>query len=263
MRTLLIDADILAYRASATGETVVDWDGDGEKTQVPEDFNEVMKRCDEQVSRLKETLNAHAVLICLSCPSSENWRRGVLPSYKMNRAGNIRPVHLQRAKDFLAQAYPSLLWDTLEADDVMGIVSTDPTGLGERIIVSEDKDMQTIPGLLFNPDKDHAVRTITPDQANHFHMMQTLMGDPVDGYSGAPGVGPRKAQIALADADTPVRRWEAVVCCYLNALRKKNPDATREDAFKAAITQARVARILHHSDYSHKTGKVTLWKQPS
>jgi DNA polymerase-1 len=177
----------------------------------------------------------------------------------MNRAGLQRPVHLTRAKEFLAMAYPSLLWDNLEADDIMGIISTQRDGFGEHIIVSEDKDMQTIPGLLFNPDKDDAPRRITPEQANIFHMMQTLTGDPVDGYKGAPGVGPAKAKAALAEADTPARRWEAVVLCYLQAMRKKNDEVTREEAFKAALTQARVARILHASDYNRKSGKVTYW----
>jgi DNA polymerase-1 len=259
MRTLLIDADILAYRASATGEKKCDWDGDGEVTQIPEDFGSVMDRCSEAVNNLKNRLESDAILICLSCPSDENWRRKVLPSYKMNRAGLQRPVHLTRAKEFLAMAYPSLLWDNLEADDIMGIISTQRDGFGEHIIVSEDKDMQTIPGLLFNPDKDDAPRRITPEQANIFHMMQTLTGDPVDGYKGAPGVGPAKAKAALAEADTPARRWEAVVLCYLQAMRKKNNEVTREEAFKAALTQARVARILHASDYNRKSGKVTYW----
>jgi DNA polymerase-1 len=263
MRTLLIDADILAYRAAAAGEVSVDWDGDGDKTQSPEDFSEIMKRCDQAVQNLKDKLAATAVLICLSCPSHANWRREVLPSYKMNRANNVRPIHLQRAKDYLATGYPSLLWDRLEADDVMGIISTDPKGIGDRIIVSEDKDMQTIPGLLFNPDKDSYVRVITEDDANWFHMYQTLTGDTVDGYKGAPGIGDVKARNILEEADTPARRWEAVVLCYLQAMRKKNNEVNREEAFKAALVQARVARILHHSDYSRKSRIVTLWKPPS
>ena len=38
------------------------------------------------------------------------------------------------------------IWDRLEADDVMGIMATSTMLDGEKVIVSEDKDMKTILG---------------------------------------------------------------------------------------------------------------------
>jgi 5'-3' exonuclease len=260
MKTLLIDGDILAYRAAAQGEIRVDWDGDGDVVRHSPDFSTVMESCDKAIREWKKELQADAVIVCLSCPTSEGWRRDVLPSYKMNRAGNMRPEHLQTAKDYLTSAYQTELWDRLEADDVMGIMSTDAKKIGQMIIVSEDKDMKTIPGWLFNPSNDYTPKFISEDRANQFHMLQTLTGDAVDGYKGAPGIGPMKALAALEPATTPAERWAAVVDCYWKAMAKKQGSPIPlHEAEAAALVQARVARILHKSDYSYSTEKVTLW----
>jgi DNA polymerase-1 len=216
-------------------------------------------------------LEADDVLICLS-DDIINFRKKVDPTYKSNRSGTDRPVYLYEMKDWLRDFYPSRFLPTLEADDVMGILSTEAHD-EERIIVSEDKDMKTIPGLLYQPHHPElGIQEISQDYADFYHMYQTLIGDSTDGYPGCPGVGPKKAvemlegRLKYVPVDRVITRgknkgevrrewtvepsgsqWETVVSCF-NKIGLKEEDAIR---------QARLARILRNEDYN---GRPVLWK---
>jgi DNA polymerase-1 len=147
-----------------------------------------------------------------------------------------------RAK--LIDEWNVVTFDNLEADDVMGILATKP-GPTHRIIVARDKDMKTIPGKLWN-GKDFM--TITEQEADYWHMYQTLVGDTTDGYPGCKGVGPKKAETILDDSET-INMWPAV----LAAFEQRGFD----EAF--ALTQARLARILRWSDWDSDKKEVKLW----
>lgn len=246
-RTLLVDADIFAFKFAAKAQRLTPFG------LAVDELADVTPKVDECLSDLLVQLKATNLIICLSCPSAEGWRMKVLPSYKGNRKDTVRPVLLQALKDHMESSYPSYRKPTLEADDIMGILSTHPTLVpGERIIVSEDKDMKTIPGWLFNPAKHTKPVLITEEAADHFHLWQALAGDTTDGYKGCPGVGPVKADAAL---NTPELGccWEAVVSVYLAR------GHTEEDA----LVQARVARISRSSDYDFKNKETILWTPAS
>ena len=120
--TLLIDADIIAYKCALLNESVYD----------------ANRKAGNIINRYIDILNADEALICLS--DKNNWRKHLLPSYKHNRKDIERPVHLDAVKLHLTQNYTSIIYENLEADDVMGILSTHPTKIqGKKIIVSEDK----------------------------------------------------------------------------------------------------------------------------
>jgi DNA polymerase-1 len=266
-RTLLIDADILAYQTTAANQKKYEWD-EG-VTSLATDLDAAKEAARGTLEDLMEKLGADDLVICLS-DELNNFRKLVDPTYKTNRKGTERPEHLYDMKDWLAAEYPTQLWQNLEADDVMGIMSTEPHD-GERVIVSEDKDMQTIPGLLFNPRKDKKVRTITLLQADRFLMWQAICGDATDGYSGCKGAGPamadevldgmmwlqqprifksgpRKGQEILewvkADGFLTTT-WNRIVQCY------KRYGFTEKDA----IVQVNLARILRHGDLDGKRVK--------
>ena len=81
-------------------------------------------------------------------------------------------------------------------------------------MVSIDKDMQTIPGRLYNPNKsDLGTRTISVDDAGLFWVKQALTGDQIDHYTGFPGIGHKLADeifmpIHEANLDeTPRSTW--------------------------------------------------------
>lgn len=256
MRYLLIDADIVAYKCASLSEDSIDW-GDGETSKAVADIKDAQQKVINTVESYVDELKGEPI-ICLS-DDDVNWRNTVLPSYKQHRKTSVRPELLYPLKAFLFENWRSYRKPTLEGDDVMGILSTHPKLLkGEKIIVSIDKDMQTIPGLLYNPDKDNEPQLISEAYADYFHMYQTVMGDATDGYKGCPGIGEVKAAKLLQSAidaaeagacDVNVCMWDAVVEAYELA------GLTEEDA----LVQARVARICRHTEYNFKKREVKLW----
>jgi len=244
MRTILLDADLLAYAVAFTSEAS-HFGGECEDVR-PEEIpgkieDRIMEYCDEigDVGR---------VVVCLS--DDRNWRKEFEPTYKANRSGVAKPQLLDAAKEYLSREYPSYIRPRLEGDDVQGILATDDEILlGEKIMVSSDKDMRTIPAKLWNPNRPElGVIDISPLDADRFHMWQTVVGDPVDGYPGCPGAGPA----AAADIPFATRSelWDLVLECY--AIKGLSEDA--------AIHQARLASILRATDYNYATQKLLLWE---
>jgi hypothetical protein len=131
----------------------------------------------------------------------------------------------------------------------MGILSTHPTKIeGKKIIVSEDKDMRSIPGWLYNPSKDVNPQYISEHEADRYHLYQTLTGDSTDGYKGCPNIGPVKATKIL-DTYHPNNWWDEIVDAYrCQGLSEAN-----------ALTQSRIARICRATDYDFTSNNVLLW----
>lgn len=246
-KTALLDADIIAYQVSASNEQRIDWDGDGNVSQYSRDLSFITDQADVYIGELKLKLNADEMVICLS--DLTNWRHGVLPTYKQNRKGSLKPLQLMAVKEYLASNYNSYLKPSLEADDVMGILATHPTLIkGKKVIVSIDKDMKQIPGWLFNPDKDSKPQMVEASDGDYFHYFQTLTGDPVDGYSGCPKIGKVKATRILDEAKG--EEWAAIVRTYEAA------GLTEADA----LVQAQVARICQWQNYDYTTNEVIPWQ---
>lgn len=244
--TILIDGDILLYQITAAAEQPFYW-GDDLWT-LHADEGEVKEQIDNEVTSLKTILNAKRVIIALS--GETNWRKFVLPSYKANRKGTRKPVVYRAAKDYVRSVYEVVEYPNLEADDVLGIIATDKKVRGSKIIVSADKDLKTIPGFLYNPEKPElGIQEISREQADWNHMYQTLVGDTADGYTGCPGVGPKTAEKVLTGLWSS-QLWDAVVASY--------EDAGLGEA--EALVQARVSRILRWGEYDQSTHVVHFWK---
>lgn len=240
-RTLLIDADVVAYQAAAVCETATDW-GDGYWTWHA-DENEAKAKVLEAIDRTMAELEGTAIKLCLT-DSEGNFRFGVLPSYKGNRKGTKKPLVLKAIKQWLIDEHDAYFRPGLEGDDCMGILATANVIKGEKVIVSIDKDMKTIPGLFVHRLED-GIMEISETEADYWHLYQTLTGDTTDGYAGCPGVGPKKAEALLGDDPS----WATVVKAFEKA------GLTEADA----LQQARVARILRASDYDFKKKEPILW----
>lgn len=244
MTTALIDADGLIYNAAAGAETDIEWE-DGVYTLVA-DLDEAKRQFKEGLATLldkvSDALPIKGRVLCLT-DSGFDFRRDIWPTYKAKRGR--KPLVYYRLREWVIETQaPVYLRDHLEADDILGILATNKKIVtGSKVCVSIDKDLQQIPGLAFNPDKDDAVREITAEEGAHWHLMQTLMGDQTDGYPGCPGIGPKRA-IAIADGG-----WPAVVAAFAKA------GLTEDDA----ITQARVAKILTADLYDFKKKEPILW----
>lgn len=199
-------------------------------------------------------LKADDVIVCLSDDFASFRKQLVDPTYKALRADTERPVNLYAMKEWMRETYITEERPLLEADDVMGIIATDPSRSDERIIVSADKDMMTIPGLLYRPqnqlEKRPHISDISPLEAMRFHFWQTIVGDSTDGYPGARGRGPLSDYaLDVLEAADEEEAWEEVLMAF-----------TGRGGEDEAIKQARLARILHYGDYD---GRVKLWLPPA
>lgn len=270
MRIALLDSDIIAYAVAASSEQKFNFSAAGGVDAKVVDREGCWKKCDEVVNKHADAVKADKVIICLSDPEN-NFRKEYDPTYKSNRANVEKPELLMLAKEYLHEEYRSYIRPRLEADDVMGILATRPSLLGKDVtdvvIVSEDKDMRTIPAKVYNPNySDLGILEISKLDAHRFHLWQTLTGDVTDGYPGCKGVGaggnwdketgdfalgPRALPYAhdVLTAPTALAAWD----CVLEGFASKG--FTEDDA----IHQARLARILHADDYNFKTKGIRLW----
>jgi DNA polymerase-1 len=257
VRTLLVDADSLIYASAAANEVFTDW-GDGTST-VHSNFDGARIQLEDQLKEIQERLNADVCILALS-DYTDPWRKKVLPSYKYNRVEKRKPELLKPLRQYVREVHHVFQRPGLEGDDILGILGTaktPPTEVkGERIICSLDKDMKTLPGLHYNWRKDDkaepepVISEVTEQEADRFHMTQTLTGDSTDGYKGCPKIGPKKAEKILGATQTVAEMWPLVVSAYNKA------GLTEQDA----LTQARVARICRATDFDFDKREVKLWK---
>lgn len=270
MRTLLIDADVLAYQCASAAEVAIDW-GDGYWTWDC-DFSEVCTRLNDRIDELMGELEADAYRLCLT-DSEKNFRLDILPTYKGNRKNIKKPLVLLAVREWLIEEREAYIRPRLEGDDIMGIFATWPKVKGEKVIVSIDKDMKTIPGL-YCRDLTTGIVEVDEAEADYWHLFQTLTGDAADGYSGCPGIGAVKAehllrnQLKLVPYDHEITRgkrkgeievrfeevpaetpWETVLSCFKSVNLNE----------RVALQQAQVARILRASDYDFKEKRPILW----
>ena len=251
MRTLLVDGDIFAFQVSAANEVVIEWPGD--VWTLHSHLEPCKDSIERQFSNLMRDLEADKLIVCLS--DGTNWRKEVFPLYKANRVGKRKPIVYSPLRNWLTETYECFQRPGLEGDDIMGILATRKFGADkeQRVIVSIDKDMQTIPCLYYNNAKpEEGIRMLTEKAADYKHFYQTLTGDTTDNYPGCPSVGPKKAEAILDGYKDNKEAWARIVAAY----EKQGLD--EEDA----LVNARVARILRASDYDFKEKKVKLWEAP-
>jgi DNA polymerase-1 len=257
-KTVLLDGDVAIYRAIYGASEPLCFD-DEEMPHV--NMARARELIDHEVATAGQHFGAKYVIVAVSY-GGDDWRKDINPDYKSNRKGKTKPLGFGRLKQYTQETYWCVNWSPLEADDMLGILATCPVksdcagkrvegGFGERVIVSIDKDMRTIPGMYaksFTGD----IEVISEEDALLNFMAQVLTGDRVDGYYGVPGVGPVAAARILDEAASfeEPDLWHAVVRAYEDA------EMTEDDA----LMNARCAYILRHGDYDHTNEKVKLWE---
>lgn len=157
----LIDADIVAYRCSASAEN--------------DPLEVALFRIDDLMRRILHETNSQEYLSFLS--GSNNFRYSIYPEYKANRKDKPKPKHLEDCKEHLIKQWNSKVTDGIEADDALGIEQG--KHLDETIICSIDKDLLQIPGKHYNFVKlEH--QTVSPLQGLRNFYSQVIEGDATD-----------------------------------------------------------------------------------
>lgn len=282
---ILHDADWLVHNASSAVTKVIEWE-DG-ILEAYADLDEAKQVFLGWVNRIHGARKAWADAVpIMTFTDAVNWRKTILPTYKSNRAGTAKPLAYWKLKEWVQENYECFQRPTLEGDDCMGILSTAPRLVQAKkaIIASPDKDFNTIPGEFFWIDtygNKHEFKVVSEKEADEWHMLQTLMGDATDGYTGCPGIGETVAREFLKEPymvyqeerilKSGPRKGESDFIWKKRAL---NPDETLWDAVVAlfvkagfdeeyALTQARVARICRATDFNLKTKEVIPWTPES
>ena len=235
--SLLIDADFIVYKCCAATESEVDWGDD--VIVVSSNFSDAYAMVERELYKIAEDLGCFDDTI-LFFTDSVNFRKQIDPAYKGHR-NRKKPCGYRRVINKLKEDYQVVVMPELEADDALGIYATKEEG---HIICSPDKDMRQIPGDLY--DLSDGVVTITKEEGDRWHYIQTLAGDQTDGYSGVPGFGIKRA---VAFFEENGYSWSSVV----EAFKSKDLDES------VALQNARLAKILQHSDYDFDTQSVKLW----
>ena len=237
---LIVDGDMLAYRAAFASEYETKWDEDHWTLMSSE--TEMKAEVNRFFDNLSDNLGCNDILPVFS--PRDNFRFALFPDYKANRRDKRKPLGLRWLVQWIQSKYNGITAENMEADDLIGILCTrEPS---KTVAVSGDKDFGTLPIAWYNPLKDEK-KVTTEQEAVDFHLVQTLAGDAADGYMGVRGIGNVTARKLL---DKEGYTWETVVNAYEKA------DMTEEDA----LLTARLAYILHDKDYDPTTKEIKLWE---
>ena len=228
---LLIDADILAYRAAAAtdgrqyvityeykGQTITQYEkykkqadkvreeilkGDVEDVSIvatyePEPWSHAVKVMDDLITDIYTGLGPYVegeVIPKFFYSRGGSFRERECKSYKSNRKGIRRPHHLEGLKDRLRDEYRAISRDSeFEADDLIAMEATRLEREGiPFIICTIDKDLKQIPGSHYNFVKREYF-TVTEVEGLRSLYKQILTGDTADGIPGLKGVGPKTAE---------------------------------------------------------------------
>ena len=240
--TLLIDADVLAFEAAVVAEEPIEWKD--EMWTVHADMALAKARVVNRVEEFKDMMKTNKVTMCLT--DRGNFRRVLNPEYKANRSKSRLPIILRQVKKWIIDEMDGQMWPNLEADDIISILATDKEMDEETIIVSIDKDFKSVPGIFYDYNRGEYHQP-TEEEADNYHLVQTIAGDHTDGYSGVPGIGLTRAERLLQKEGYT---WETVTKCY------KKAGLSEQDA----LTNAWMARLLRAENYSFRTNTIKkLW----
>jgi len=201
-RKVLIDGDPLCYRAcfSPTTETL-----DGAIEAVDGYINDMMRI----LSFTKGASKTPEVF--LTGPTNFRYEVATTHPYKGNRANKEKPEFLNEVKQHLVDNWNAVTSVGEEADDLLAIAATNYGP--DSIVSSIDKDMLQIPCGVYNPTKNEFTE-VSDFEGLKFFYTQMLTGDTADNIKGVFGVGPKKADLLLAEVKNESDMIEVIVEAY-------------------------------------------------
>ena len=169
----------------------------------------------------------------------------VTAQYKANRQGRDKPEYLDLIKGYLRLEYDAIVTEGRECDDA---IATHAASLDYNCIAASiDKDFLQIPCWHFNFRRGEWYKP-TEWEGLQFFYSQILTGDSVDNIIGLKGIGPVKAEKALASCTTEKALYETCVASYLFHYNAK-------EAEERVIENARLLWLQRHEGQ--------IWKPPS
>ena len=257
-RTVIIDGDVVVYKVAEGVADSFEVSTEEDDEYIYRNIGWASKEAatdmlEKLIDKICKDCKAQEVVICLS-DMKNNFRKKVNPNYKGNRKA-IKPILYEFLRKYMNDTgYKIYERPELEADDVIGILATSEKIIkGDKVVWSLDKDFKTIPCKFHRaaPNGKDKSEVITNEKADWWFMYQTLIGDRVDGYTGCPNIGDKRARKLLGEIGekTLEEMWEIVKKTF-------EKEGLSEDD---ALLNARMARILRAEDYDFKKKEVKLW----
>ena len=236
--TLLVDMDFFCYRAAQAAEEELEFNAD--LTVIVGDHLRGRRIVRQSLQDFTDRFESEDFILFWT--DTKNFRKDIEPTYKGNRTRR-KPAGYLKLKKWCMSTWKSVMKPGLEADDALGIVAT-KGDISNFVLISPDKDMEQIPCRIYNLKNEF---TQTPEEAEFKLYYQCLCGDSVDGYSGAPGIGPKRANSVLSNCGGDY--WPTVVATY------EKCGLSEAEALK----NLRLARILQVQDWDAKKQKPILF----
>ena len=254
-KVLLIDGDIIAFRASAPCEGVYYTHPDIkegpstlQRVKYRKAITDMVKKIGGDISfigkhkevepeafaiynvdRLMESLlkayDTEDVYVRTFLTGKSNFRMALNPKYKSSRKSTPRPTHLNAAKQHLLNRYGAEIEEMYEADDLMGISAMEYKASGRPYVsCSIDKDLDTIPGEHYH-FVNNKKYNVSKEEALRAFYMQCMTGDKTDDIPGIKGLGPKTAEKLLKGVNDPILMYQKGLTEWFKFLY---PDITKD-----------------------------------
>ena len=261
---LLIDGDLLVHRSTVACEH--DACFDDRYHILWSDANTAWNILEDTLHELSEQSGLSDYKIIFSDPNN-NFRKKLSGDYKSHRENTRKPLAYWDVRERCEETFECMMLPNIEADDTMGLLLTKYPD--EYVLWTLDKDLKQIHGKHLIDDE---IMEITPQEGEDFFYYQVLAGDAVDGYTGCPAIGDkrakdivqrrvkivptehtlksgkRKGEVETRWIEEPCDNLWEIVCSYYDK------EGLSESV---ALYNARMARILQHGEY--KKGEPILW----
>jgi DNA polymerase-1 len=252
---ILVDADYLVYECGFATQSK---DEKGNVVAEPVAFalagakNALEAIYSEVAAWLAQSGEAPQPLeVFLSGKDNFRDRVATIVGYKANRAGKPKPIHYNAIREYLINHWSAKVIDGHEADDELAIQAAKEGYDPDRVMIASiDKDLKTVPGLLYSFKKKQAFHISEQEALGNFYR-QMITGDTADNIKGVWKSG-AKAANEIKDDWEERDMWEHVLRLFEGSVKK--PGCPYTDPHAAAIETGRLLHLLRYPGQ--------LWEPP-
>jgi len=198
----IVDGDVLVYRSAFATQD-----------KPPEEAEDVIDQImDYTIGQTVVFPHGNNFYVWLSGKGNFRYDIAKTEPYKGNRRDQVKPTHYNHVREYLQSRWGAQVTKGCEADDAISIEAY-KGDMDSTVIVSVDKDFDTVPCWRYNFTKDEWIKN-TPESALRFFYEQVLTGDRVDNIKGIHGIGPKKAQKLLGDSTDEQELFQKCLDAY-------------------------------------------------
>lgn len=247
---VLVDADVFAYSCGFASQKTVYFTQ--EPDVVAEPVDHALRLCKNALTGIYEEVDTwlsksgeSASPLELFMTGKDNFRDklATIREYKGHRKGKPKPVHYQAIRDYMVDVWSAVVVDGYEADDAVAIEAHNAGYDPDKIMIcSVDKDLLTVPGLLYSFKRKEQM-LISEAQALTSFYRQCVTGDSSDNIAGCYKAG-EKAASEITEDMSELYMWQYVLELFDKSVEKKG--CPYPYPFAAALETASLLWLLRY-----------------